>query len=141
MHYRTMRKLLPAALLALSLAAPLSAQAKGLLVFNTGDELFHVASLPQELSKHYPDSTTLGYKCKRFAIFWADAWTWDCKLAAVDVEDDSYGDLPNDVRAELEKKYTMSDSTRGFWNHYGIAAMLLGLIGIALLGGFFSKDK
>lgn len=141
MHYSTMRKLLPAALLALTLTAPLSAEAKGLLIFNTGEELFHVASLPQALAEHYPDSTTLGYKCKRIAIFWADAWTWDCKLAAVDVEGDRYGDLPSDARAELEKKYTMSDSKRGLWNHYGIAAMLLGLIGITLVGGFFSKEK
>lgn len=112
---------------------PMAANAKGIpLFFNTGDELFEVAPLPQELADEYPSEVKLGYHCQHFGVFWADAWTWDCNLAAVDVKGKSYGDLPDEFHESLSAKYSMSDAKRGFWNHYGLAS-IAGVIGLLLL--------
>jgi hypothetical protein len=60
-------------------------QAKGMLLINTGNELFEVAAFPAQQVGEFRDldSMTAGYKCQRFGIFWADIWTWDCTLVGI----------------------------------------------------------
>ncbi|WP_157956589.1 hypothetical protein [Dyella sp. C11] len=134
------RSSLIALLLVAGLFSPLAAHAKVPLVFNTGEELFEVAPLPADLADEFPSDFSLGYRCNRFGVLWADVWTWNCTLSAVAVDQDSYGDLPDDTRKTLEEKYSMSDAKRGFWNHYG-AATLGGLFTLLLLGVIRSKHR
>lgn len=115
------------------------AQAKGLLVFNTGDEMFKVGPLPQEISSQYADAKDLivGYKCSHFGILWADVKTWDCTLVGMkDSESDTFYELPAEITASLSKnpEYQENKMQRNFWNHYGIFIMIAAIIGLILLG-------
>ena len=73
--------------------------------------------------------------CKRFGLFGADVWTWDCHMLAGQVAAESYADLPASYAQRLEAQFPMSQAKRGFWNHYGIVSLLTLLIG----WGFFKK--
>lgn len=115
------------------------AQAKGLLVFNTGDEMFKVGAFPQELVSQYEDlkSLNVGYKCSHFGILWADVRTWDCTLVGMtDAEPDTFYELPEDVIASLGKNpdYQENKMQRNFWNHYGIFILVLAIIGLIVMG-------
>jgi hypothetical protein len=127
-------RLLAALALCMAFAMPAHAK-KGFAFINTGDELFEVAGFPQEIVKSFPQAATLkaGYKCSHFGIFWADIWTWDCKLVAVTGEN-SYADLPGEVSSRLatDPQYSFSQAKRGFWNHY--AFWLLLALGLLYLG-------
>lgn len=110
-------------------AIPTLSHAKGApLFFQTGDELFEVAGAP-ELEQGY----SVGYACKRFGLFGADIWTWDCKLMAVNLEEFSVADLADELNAEIATRYTLSDRIRNPWNHYGAILMVLILAGLALV--------
>lgn len=118
-----------------AMALPMAAQAKGIpLLFNTGDELFEAAELPAVL-KADPELASgnwkLGFKCQHFGVFYADAWTWDCQKAVVNVEGNTYMDLPAELDGQAN--FTMSDAKRGFWNHFGVATILAGLALITLV--------
>lgn len=119
--------------ISLALLVCLPAQAKGIFMVNTGDELFTVAAFPERLISQFPALAQVqaGYKCEHFGLFWADVWTWDCKLVGVDAGD-SYYDLPEPVVSALatDPQYAMGKAKRGLWNHYGIFAML------AAVGGY-----
>lgn len=106
--------------------------AKGVpLFFQTGDELFEIEGAPA-LEGGY----TVGYACKRFGLLGADVWTWDCDLMAVNLEEFSAGDLDDAYKAEMSQKYTLGDRKRDPWNHYGIAALA-----VLLVGGVAVKAK
>lgn len=108
------------------IATPAHAK-RGIGVINTGDELFEVAPFPAEIVAVIPQAKDLkiGYKCSHFGIFWADVWTWDCKLVGVEGEN-SYTDLPEAMRTQLaaDPQYAYSHAKRGLWNHYGFWAVL-----------------
>lgn len=108
------------------LATPAHAK-RGIGVINTGDELFEVGPFPAEIVAAIPQTKDLkvGYKCSHFGIFWADVWTWDCKLVGVEGEN-SYTDLPDTMRTQLgaDPHYAYSQAKRGLWNHYGFWAVI-----------------
>ena len=128
-----MKKSLLGAVVAASLLVPsLSYAAKSApLFFQTGDELFEIEGAPQ-----FEDGYSVGYACQRFGLFGADIWTWDCEIMAVNVEEFSAGELPDEMKEEFSKQYSLSDRKRGVWNHYG--AILLGGL---LIGGAVVKSK
>ncbi len=117
--------------------------AKGVFIFNHGDELFEVAPFPTDLASQFPDAKNykVGYKCSHVGLFWADAWTWDCKMVAANVEAKSYGDLPADVVSQLQAKpeFAFDKSQRSFWNHYGFILLALGLLAIVIYGKVSNK--
>ncbi|TCM68147.1 hypothetical protein EC844_106131 [Acinetobacter calcoaceticus] len=113
--------------------------AKGLLIFNTGEELFEISAFPKELTQQYTELAALkvGYKCSHFGILWADIRTWDCTLVAVDPADENaYIDLPEDIVAQLKQNpdYQENKMQRSFWNHYGIYFFILIIIGFIFIG-------
>lgn len=116
--------------------------AKAPMIFNTGDEMFEVADLPESFKAGVDDpvNTKVGYFCQHFGIFWADVWTWDCKIALVNQEASTYYDLPDELAAELGSKYPLSDIKRSFWNKFGIWLMLAGLVGLYIYGRRNSRD-
>ena len=121
------------------IATPAHAK-RGIGIINTGDELFEVAPFPADVIAAIPQTKNLqvGYKCSHFGIFWADVWTWDCKLVGVEGES-SYTDLPDELRTKLsaDPQYAYSHAKRGLWNHYGFwgalgaLAVLLGIGAVA----------
>lgn len=123
------RFLLSIALLACS-SLPIAAQAKGIpLVLNTGDELFAIKGAPA-----FDDGYAVGYACKRLGVFGADIWTWDCNIMAINEAEFSVGDLEPAAAAEMARKYPLSARERSLWNHYGFAAILLGVAGFGAVG-------
>lgn len=97
------------------------------LFFQTGDELFEIEGAPK-----FEDGYSVGYACKRFGLFGADVWTWDCDLMAVNLTGFSAGDLPDEVKAEYSQKYSLDDRKRTPWNHYGVFGFALVLVGGAM---------
>jgi len=124
-----MKKIILGLFVVLLAAAPSLSFARGVpLFFQTGDELFEIEGAPT-LDEGY----SIGYACKRFGLFGADAWTWDCNLMAVNLEKFSAGNLGDQVKTEMSAKYSLSDRKRNPWNHYGIAGLVVLLIGAAVV--------
>lgn len=94
------------------------------LFFQTGDELFEIKGAPA-----FDEGYSVGYACQRFGLFGADIWTWDCKLMAVNIEDFSAGELGDELKAQMESTYSLSDRVRNPWNHYGVFVLLIALVG------------
>ena len=106
--------------------------AKGVpLFFQTGDELFEIDGAPT-----FDEGYKVGYACKRFGLFGADVWTWGCEIMAINIEKFSAGDLDSDLKAQMEAKYSLSDRKRNIWNHYGVIAL-----GLVVVGGIAVKSK
>lgn len=123
------------ALLALPSEAEARKRGLPLLIINTGEEISKVADLPAEL-QGAPDlqGWSLGYKYSHFGILWADVATWDKQLVAF--KDDTYSDLPEDMKTVLEEQYPFSSTERNLWNRFGI--FLIG--GLVVLGFLKSGD-
>lgn len=134
-----MRTRLPLVLMVLvfaALALPNSAHARrrGIpFIINTGSKLAYVAELPEGLAGNSElQGWAIGYKYEHFGILWADVWTWEHELVAF--KDDTYSDLPADLRAELESQYSFSDADRNIWNRFGAFIMLAVFGGYTFLG-------
>jgi hypothetical protein len=146
MRHRSPRlqALLAAAAASLVLACAPAHAKRGLAIINTGDELFEVAEMPAEVVAAHPQSKGVkaGYKCSHFGIFWADVWTWDCKLVAV-LGENSYADLPPEVAGQLaaNSQFTFSNAKRGLWNHYAVPALLGGLVLLLLVGAVGGRKQ
>jgi hypothetical protein len=133
--------------LALCLIAAAPAHAKrGLMLINTGDELFEVAAFPEDVIKQIPkaNAAKVGYKCNHFGIFWADVWTWDCKMVAM-LDENSYADLPDDIATRLagDAQYSLGHAKRGLWNHYAfwvLIAAVLAVLAWTMLPGSKKKE-
>ncbi len=125
-----MKRLFLGLVLVMLSLAPSVSFARGIpLFFQTGDELFEIQNAPK-----FEDGFSVGYACQRFGVFGADIWTWDCDLMAINLEQFSAGPLEEPLKAELAKKYTLSDRVRNAWNHYGAIMVLLGFAIVGLLG-------
>ena len=130
-------------LLALCLAVSTQAHAKrGFMLINTGDELFEVAAFPEDVIQKIPRASQakVGYKCDHFGIFWADVWTWNCKLVAV-LDENSYADLPDEISSRLstDPQFALGKAKRGFWNHYAFWVIVLGICGFFAYAAFSKK--
>jgi hypothetical protein len=121
----------------LSTLAPAPAQARGLVIYNTGEELFEVADFPQDMVAQYPGlkDYKISYTCQRFGLFWADVWTWDCKLMAGNISTNTATDVPQELKATLEKDYPFDKAQRNYWSKYGIITMLGGFVLLGMMKG------
>jgi len=142
---RSLQRLFLVLALCLFAAAPAHAK-RGLMLINTGDELFEVASFPEDVIKDIPKASgaKVGYKCNHFGVFWADVWTWDCKMVAM-LDENSYADLPGDIATRLagDEQFSLSHAKRGFWNHYAfwvLIAAVVAFFGWGMLPGNKKKE-
>jgi hypothetical protein len=124
---------------ALFLTTP-TAEAKGILIINTGEDVFETGPLPPELTEIFPEAKA-GYRCSVFGVFWAYIVTWGCTPVAFKGEGSSisYWDIPEVVKV-IGDKYSTSDIKMGFWAHHGrwlILGAILAFFGFAM----FSKNK
>lgn len=111
--------------------------AKGIpLIFNTGDELFQIEDAPK-----FDDGYEVGYACQHLGIMYADIWTWDCKLMAIDIQKFSAGELDSKFLQQMNEKYSESDRVRNPWNHYGALLMSLVIAGYLLMGRKKESDE
>lgn len=120
-----MKKLFIGLVLLIGFSIPSLSFAKGVPLFiQTGDELFEIDGAPE-----FEDGYSVGYACKHFGILYADLWTWDCDLKAINIDEFAAGDLEPEFKTELESKYSLSDRKRDMWNHYGASVLVLALVG------------
>lgn len=114
-------------LLAALLALPSRAEAKGILIYNTGDETFATGPLPAPYDK---DPQLVGYQagylCQVKGVFWSYFSVSDCKPVAF--QGDSYFESP-ELAAALSAKYSEADMQRGIWGHFGWMLLALGALG------------
>jgi hypothetical protein len=118
-----------AALLLLAISTSAHAR-KGIpFLFQTGDEMFQAGEWPQDALKVEPGLADYkpAFLCKHFGLLWADVWSWDCQLVAGDLAQEAYADLPEELSASLKSQIPYSKAERGFWNHYGILVIILGI--------------
>ena len=118
---KTFKMIFLAAMLSLFSVA---VHAKGFLIINTGEEVFPLKNRVMPLEE-LDTNWNLGYKCSHFGIMWADVWTWNCQMVALNMSEESYMDLPFHIKYKASHEYSMSDTVRGTWNHYGFLGMLL----------------
>jgi len=105
-----------------------------LLVINTGSALYKVADLPPELAVDPRlQGWVVGYKCSHIGILWADVYCWDKELVLF--KDDTFSDIPEELRISLVAQYPFSSCQRNVWNKHGF----LVLIGLAVAGGLSSR--
>lgn len=61
-----------------------SAEAKGLFIINTGEDVVEVATVKPEAKADVESNTAVGARIgmmySRFGIFWLDIWRWDKKF-------------------------------------------------------------
>jgi hypothetical protein len=122
---------------ALSTLAPTPAQARGLVIYNTGEELYEVADFPQDMVAQYPGlkDYKISYTCQRFGLFWASLWTWDCKLMAGNLSTNTVTDVPQELKATLDKDYPFNKAQRNYWEKYGFITMLGILVLLGMMKG------
>ncbi len=107
-------------------------------VINTGDVMYKVADLPEEMQSDPEwNGWVLGYKCSHFGILWADFRTWDRQLVVF--KDSTFSDLPTELRQELEIQYPFSDCQRNVWNRFGWI-VLTGVLGTGIFSRFRGRE-
>jgi hypothetical protein len=116
---------------------PAHARARGILFFNTGEELFEVGDFPQNMVNEYPGlkDYKMSYLCQRFGLFWADIWTWDCKLMAANTSSNTVSDIPQELALPLQQQYPFDKAQRSFWSKYGILTMMIAFMVVFILQG------
>jgi hypothetical protein len=117
--------------------APTQAEAKGVMVINTGEDFFETGPMPELATHENPEFRKLqaGYKCNVFGVFWAYFHTWDCEPVLFYKEGDTYNYLNDaETKALVTAKYSEKDIKMGVWAKHGRWAFA----GIILLPLLFS---
>jgi len=114
-------------LLGALLAMPARAEAKGILIYNTGDQTFATGPLPAPYDKD-PELAGFqaGYLCQVQGVFWSYFSVSECKPVAF--QGDRYVEGPELTQA-LTAKYGEADMQRGIWGRFGW--MLFALAAVA----------
>jgi hypothetical protein len=99
------------------LAMPARAEAKGLLIYNTGNETFATGPLPAPYDAD-PQLAGFqaGYLCQVKGVFWSYFSVSECKPVAF--QGDKYVESPELTQA-LSAKYSEADMQRGIWGRFG----------------------
>lgn len=121
---------------------PSQAEAKGILIYNTGEKAFECGPLPAPFDKE-PELTghQAGYICNVTGIFWSYFSVRNCRPVAV--LGNSYIEDP-ELGAAIKAKYPESSMKRGIWGKYGwmlLAAIVLGGIVMAIKSKFSGDDE
>lgn len=113
-------------LLAALLALPARAEAKGMLIYNTGDETFATGPLP---APYDADPQLAGYQagylCQVKGVFWSYFSVSECKPVAF--QGDQYFESAELTQA-LSAKYSEADMQRGIWGRFGWMLLALGVV-------------
>ncbi len=111
------------------------------MLINIGDVIYPVAPIPDAVAARSdaPDilDWKLGYRCQHFGIFYADIVCWDKEL--VIFKENTYSEIPGDLRGDLEAEYPFSEADRTTWNRYGLVIVISILIALGALGALGQK--
>lgn len=121
-----------------------TAEAKGIFIYNSGEDVFATGPIPAPFDAE-PDlqGFQAGYKCSIIGLFWAYFYTWDCK--AVAFREDSansftYIDDP-DLSAAIAAQYPESAMQMGFWTKHGRWILLLVIVGLIAFRIFAARGS
>ncbi len=127
---------LPVAALVGGLLSAREAQARGIIVYHTGEDVYETGDLPEKLEDEFPGGTA-GYKCSVFGVFFADFARWDCAPVVYKETADGFDYNDEDWVVELlEDEFSEDDMQVPFWKNHGrwvIGAGVLGLVGLGVL--------
>lgn len=110
---------------------PARAEAKGLIIYNRGNETFATGPLPAPYDSD-PELSGFqaGYLCKVQGVFWSYFSVSECKPVAFQA--DKYVESPELTRA-LTAKYSEADMQRGLWGRFGWLSFVLAAAGGLLI--------
>jgi len=109
--------------------APAPAEAKGLVIINTGDDVMEIGDVKAEARAEVEGATAPGVKVgvrySRFGIFWIDLFRWDASFVLF--QGNTFWEVPEADLAEvsavpLKKPFTAS-----------VPPGLIGIIGIVVI--------
>ena len=118
---------------------PSEAEAKGIMIINTGEDFFEAGPLPELAEHENPEFRKLqaGFKCEVFGVFWAYLHWWDCEPVLFYKQGDTYNYLNDETaKALVTAKYSQKDMKMSFWAANGrwiFAGLILLLILIPIL--------
>lgn len=110
-------------------------------LINYGSTIYPVAPIPDEIASraNIPDISEweLGYKCRHIGIFYADVVCWEKELVLF--KEDTYSDIPDDLKKELAAEYPFSEAERSTWNQYGIVISISIILSFLIISGVSQK--
>jgi|GEM_PF-2055377 hypothetical protein len=119
---------------AILVASPGVADAKGVIIYHNGDDVFETGPLPAPFDKHAQlKGANAGYMCRVFGVMWAYFHIWNCRPVAV--RDDTVW-TDKTITEAVAKKYKESEMKVGIWKKHGrwvFALLIVGLIGLKFL--------
>jgi hypothetical protein len=85
----------------LLVAAPRAAEAKGIVIINTGADILYLHDIPEAALQELPELAgyKVGYKYSLFGVFWLDFWRWDGELVVY--KGTEYAPIPPEEQALL----------------------------------------
>jgi len=102
---------------------PARAEAKGLIIYNRGNETFATGPLPAPYdSDPQLAGFQAGYLCKVQGVFWSYFSVSECKPVAF--QGDRYVESP-ELSQALSAKYSEADMQRGIWGRFGWLSLVL----------------
>ncbi len=117
------------------------AEARGVAIYNTGEDIVHVSDIKEEareeVEKELGPGVKIGIIYNRFGLFWMDIWRWDARWVLY--VDDSYGEFPKEELEELavgslSKPITMTLPP-------GLIVLVLGGIGFGIFAFVTRGDE
>ena len=118
------------------LTVPMEAEAKGVIIYHTGQDIFTQGPLPAPYDKNKKlIGAKAGYKCKIFGLFWAYFTISGCEPVAF--RGNGFW-RDKDLAAAIKKKYP--DVKVPFWKKHGRIVLGAGLI-LLILAGLMKKKK
>jgi hypothetical protein len=121
----------------LSALAPSAAEAKGLVIINTGDDVMEIGDVKAEARADVESATEpgvkVGVKYNRFGIFWIDFFRWDSSFVLF--HGNTFYEVPEADLAEvsavpLKKPFTVTMPP----GLIGLIILIVGLIAWKVIG-------
>ena len=101
---------------------PSEAEAKGIMIINTGEDFFEAGPLDELTNHEDPEMRKMkaGFKCHVFGVLWAYFHTWDCEpvIGYSDATSVTYINTP-EAKALVTAKYSEKDMQMGVWARHG----------------------
>ncbi|MBA3459733.1 MAG: hypothetical protein H0T46_07215 [Deltaproteobacteria bacterium] len=110
--------------LVLLLSAPREAEAKGIVIINTGRDILYMHDVPEAALEQLPELAgyKVGYKYSMFGVFWLDFWRWDGELVVY--KDTEYAPIP----ASEQALFGAGSAPIGYHAPPGLLLVLCGIL-------------
>ncbi len=118
--------------LTIVLALGTPAEARGIVIINTGDDILYLKDLQPDDARD-TGFTKLGYHYERFGVFWLDMWRWGGEFCVYN--GDSYAPL---TAEDLEM---LGGARLPFDYHVPPGLVIIGGIGLFALFGAMRKSR